>query len=213
MFTVRHALRIVPAALLLVGCSGDDLVLPGDGEPAAIRILQGDAQSGHVGAALAQPVVARVTDSQSRPVIGVRVAFAFTGDPAGATVAPDTATTDGDGQAAFQIVLGTLVGGAAAEVRVATANGERVLSAPLRFDAVSSDANQVASVAGDAQSAPAGATLSGPLVVQVTDAFGNPISGVEIAWAADARKRLTRGYCDGSGWTRLRRADAGHRRG
>jgi hypothetical protein len=29
-----------------VGCGGADLVLPGDGEAAVIRILQGDAQSG-----------------------------------------------------------------------------------------------------------------------------------------------------------------------
>jgi Big-like domain-containing protein len=186
VFTVRHTLRIVPAAFLLMGCGGADLVLPGDGEPAAIQIVQGDAQSGRVGVVLAQPVVARVTDSQDRPVIGAPVAFAFTGDPSGATAAPDTAMTDGAGQAAFRIVLGTRVGEAAAEVRVATAGGERVLSAPLRFDAVSSEANQMSAVAGDGQSAPAGTALPGPLVVQVTDAFGNPISGVEIAWAADA---------------------------
>ena len=169
-----------------MGCAGADLVLPGEGEPAAIQIVQGDAQSGRVGVELAQPVVARVTDSQDRPVIGARVAFAFTSDASGATVAPDSATTDAGGQAAFQVVLGTRVGGAAAEVRVATASGQRVLSALLRFDAVSSDANQLLAVAGDGQSAPAGAALPGPLVVQVTDAFGNPISGVEIAWAADA---------------------------
>jgi Big-like domain-containing protein len=186
VFTVRRTLRIVPAAFLLVGCSGDNLVLPGDGEPAAIRIVQGDAQSGRVGVMLAQPVVARVTDSQDRPILGAPVAFAFSGDPSGATVAPDTATTNGDGQAAFRIVLGTRVGGAAAEVRVATAGGARVLSAPLRFDAVSSDANQISAVAGDGQSAAAGTALPGPLVVQVTDAFGNPSSGVEIAWATDA---------------------------
>jgi Bacterial Ig-like domain (group 3) len=185
VLTVRRSLRLVPVAFLLVDCGGGDLLLPGEGEPAAIRIVQGDAQSGRVGALLAQPVVARVTDSQDRPVIGARVAFAFTGDASGATVAPDTATTDAGGQAAFQIVLGTRVGGAEAELRVATAGRERVLSAPLRFDAVSSDANQVWAVAGDGQSAPAGAALPSPLVVQVTDAFGNPISGVEIAWAAD----------------------------
>lgn len=186
MTSCRHTLRLVPAAFLLVGCGGADLVLPGDGEPAAIEIVRGDEQSGRVGVGLAQPVVARVTDSQGRPVSGVPVAFAFVGDPSGATVAPDTAKTDGEGEAAFRIVLGTHVGGAAAEVRVTSAGGERVLSAPLQFDAVSSDANQLVAVTGDNQSAPAGGALPRPLVVQVTDAFGNPISGVEIAWASDA---------------------------
>ena len=172
--------------VLLVACGGADLVLPGEGEPAAIAVVKGDGQSGRVGGALTKPVVARVTDSQDRPVTAARVAFAFTGDAGGATVAPDTATTDGEGQAAFQIVLGTRVGGGTAEVRVPTAGGKRVLSAPLGFDAVSSAANQLLAVAGDGQSAPAGAPLPDPLVVQVTDAFGNPIPGVEITWAADA---------------------------
>ena len=113
------------------------------------------------------------------------MALIFTGDGSGATVVPDTATTDPDGQATFQVVLGSRVGPATAEARVAVAGGQRILAAPLQFDAVSADANQLAAVAGDGQSAPAGATLPDPLVVQVTDEFGNPIAGVPIAWSAD----------------------------
>jgi len=184
--TVRHSLRLVPVVALLVSCGGADLVLPGDGEPAAITVVQGDGQTGRVGVALANPVVARVTDSQGRPVSGARVAMVFTGDPSGATVAPDTATTDGDGRAPFQVVLGSRVGQSTAEVRVPTAGGQRTLTAPVGFDAVSDDANRLAAVAGDSQSAAAGATLPAPLVVQVTDAFGNPIAGVQITWSADA---------------------------
>ena len=59
VLTFRHTFRLVPAAILLVGCGGADLVLPGDGEPAAIEIVQGNEQSGRVGVVLAQPVVAR----------------------------------------------------------------------------------------------------------------------------------------------------------
>jgi hypothetical protein len=182
--TVRYALRLVPVALL-VACGGADLVLPGDGEPAAIEVVQGGGQTGRVGTALADPVVARVTDSQGRPVSGARVALVFTGDASGATVAPDTATTDTDGSASFQVVLGSRVGASTAEVRVRTGGGQRVLTAPLGFDAVSNDANQLVAVAGDSQSAAAGATLPEPLVVQVTDGFGNPIAGVPITWSAD----------------------------
>jgi len=184
--TVWHTLRLVPVVGLLVACGGADLVLPGEGEPAAITVVQGDGQTGRVGVMLADPVVVRVTDSQGRPVLGARVAMVFTGDASGASVAPDTATTDADGRAMFQVMLGSRVGQSAAEVRVATAGGQRILTAPLGFDAVSDDANRLAAVAGDSQSAPAGATLAEPLVVQVTDAFGNPIAGVQITWTADA---------------------------
>jgi len=39
-------------------------------------------------------------------------------------------------------------------------------------------------VSGDGQSAPVGTALPAPLVVQVADGFGNPISGVTITWTA-----------------------------
>jgi hypothetical protein len=38
---------------------------------------------------------------------------------------------------------------------------------------------------GDGQSGPVGSALAQPLVVQVTDGFGNPISGVTVQWSAD----------------------------
>lgn len=188
MLTSRHTRRLVPALILLLACGGGDLVLPADGEPAAIEVVQGNGQSGRVGVALANPVVGRVTDAQGRPLADAPVAFAFTEDgtgATGATVAPDTATTDADGRASFQVVVGTRVGGAGAELRVSAGGGQPTLAAPVAFTAVSADANELVLVGGDGQSAPAGAVLSGPLVVQVTDAFGNPIPGVPIAWTPD----------------------------
>ena len=157
-------------------------MLPADGVPASIQVVEGDGQSGRVGVALANPVVGRVTDVQGRPVADVRIAFAFTDEAAAGSVAPDTGTTDSDGRAAFQVMMGTRVGRVGAELRVA---GAGPLIAPLGFTAVSADANELRVVGGDGQTAPAGAVLTEPLVVQVTDAFGNPIAGVPIAWSAD----------------------------
>ena len=157
-------------------------MLPADGVPASIQVVEGDGQSGRVGVALADPVVGRVTDVQGRPVADVRIAFAFTDEAAAGSVAPDTGTTDSDGRAAFQVMMGTRVGRVGAELRVA---GAGPLIAPLGFTAVSADANELRVVGGDGQTAPAGAVLTEPLVVQVTDAFGNPIAGVPIAWSVD----------------------------
>ncbi|MEO6057086.1 MAG: Ig-like domain repeat protein [Gemmatimonadales bacterium] len=182
MLTARVTRRLAPALVLLLSCGGGDLVLPAEGEPAAIEVVQGDAQSGRVGLPLAEPVVGRVTDSQGRPVVDVSVAFAFTTDGTDATVAPDAATTNADGRASFQVVMGARVGESRAELRVLTAGGQRTLTAPVRFTAVSSDANLLQLVSGDDQSAPVGGVLAEPLVVQVTDGFGNPVPGVSIAW-------------------------------
>ena len=181
MARTRFTQRFVPAVALLLACGGGDLVLPADGVPAALDVI-GDGQSGRVGVPLARPVVGRVTDGQGRPVSGVPVAFVFT-DPVGdASVAPDTATTDADGQASFQLVMGSRVGRGSAELRV---TGADELTAAVSFTAVSADANELRAVSGDGQRAPAGAVLGEPLVVQVTDAFGNPIAGVPIAWSTD----------------------------
>lgn len=184
MVTVRPARRLVAVVALLAACGGDDLVLPGGGEPAAIQVVEGDGQSGRVGGPLAAPIIAEVTDAQERPVVDAPVSFVFLG-AAGATVAPASARTGADGRAAFEVVLGTVVGPVAAEVRVPTAGGSQTLSESVSLTALSQDANQLQAVAGDSQSAPVGGALADPLVVQVTDAFGNPIPGVAIAWSAE----------------------------
>ena len=40
-------------------------------------------------------------------------------------------------------------------------------------------------LSGEGQTAAAGTPLADPLVVEVTDAFGNPIGGVVIVWTAE----------------------------
>ncbi|HVE26819.1 MAG TPA: Ig-like domain-containing protein, partial [Sporichthya sp.] len=185
MFTAGAVCRLAPALALVAACGGADLVLPSQGEPTDIQVVRGNGQSGRVGAALANPVVALVTDAQGRPVAGVAVAFALE-DGAEATVAPDTIVTGSDGEAAFQVTMGTRVGSVSAEVMVSVANGSHTLSASVSLTAVSADANGLAAVSGDGQSAPVGTVLPEPLLVEVTDGFGNPIPGVDIAWTADA---------------------------
>jgi hypothetical protein len=182
VFAVGIVRRLVPALALLTACGGADLVLPGEGEPAAIEIVHGNGQSGRVGSALAEPVVALVTDGQGRAVGGVAVAFDLP-DGSDAAVTPDTVLTGPDGRAAFQVTMGTRVGDLVAQMAVSS--GARTLTAPVSLTAVSADANGVAAVSGDGQTAPVNGTLPDPLVVQVTDGFGNPIPGVTISWAVD----------------------------
>jgi hypothetical protein len=174
-----------PASLvfLLLACGGESLVLPDEGDPASITVVLGNGQTGRVGEPLAEPVVALVTDSRGRPVTDVPVVLTLA-DGAGGEVTPSGSRTGADGTAAFQVVLGARVGQVEGSVAITASGGAPTVQAPLRFTAVSADAAGMSPVSGDGQSAAAGSRLESPLVVQVADAFGNPIPNVTIVWEA-----------------------------
>jgi PKD repeat protein len=159
-------------------------LLPSEGEPATIEVVQGDGQSGRVGEPLAAPLVVEVNDSRSRPVEGVTVTFELTAAGPGADIVPHTATTDANGQINAQMVLGTTIGRQTGEATVAIGGGTLAPKTTFTAMAVSENANSMAAVAGEDQTGHVSAALDDPLVVQVTDAFGNPIAGVPISWEA-----------------------------
>lgn len=162
----------------IISCGGDSLLLPDEGEPAAIVILQGDGQSGRVGEAL--PLVLQVTDAAGRPVAGATVVIELDG----AQPQPATVATEGDGRATVNVLLGPEVGPAPGAARVVTADAQEPVQVDFTVNAVAASANGLSLESGDGQTAPAGQALAAPLVVRVTDAFGNPIPGVEITWTA-----------------------------
>ena len=185
---MRHGWKVVVAgaAAAVVGCGGgDNLLLPGSAEPAAVTIAQGNEQSARVGEQLPEPIVATVTDANDRPVVGASVAFVLNDPPPGAAVDPATATTDADGAVSTRVTAGTQPGQLTGEIRALGADGNPAATAPFQVTVLSEDANGIRSVSGDGQSAPVGSSLPDPLVVEVADAFGNPIEGVEVAWTAD----------------------------
>jgi hypothetical protein len=67
---------------------------------------------------------------------------------------------------------------------VAVAEGSTPVEVGFAATATSAGARQLAPVSGDGQFAPVGTALRDPLVVKVTDAFGNAIPGVTINWDA-----------------------------
>ena len=165
------------AAATLISCGGDDLVLPSDGEPAVISVVAGDKQSGRVGEMLADPVVIEVTDVSGRPVAGATVEVELDG-------AMDTVSTGGDGRASAALALGSSVGAVTGHALVVAPEGPQPVQATFTATALSASANGLTLVSGDAQTGVAGTALAEPLVVSVTDAFGNPVAGVTVTWAA-----------------------------
>ena len=169
---------LISAALL--SCGGDDLLLPADGEPARIVIAQGDTLSGRVGEQLETPLVAQVLDRAGRPVPGATVVI----EVPGASAEPDTADTDELGKITSELTVGSQVGETEGVVRVIRPEGSTEVSAAFTLVALAASANGLAMVSGDGQEGAAGTTLGAPLVVEVTDAFGNPIPDVPITWTA-----------------------------
>src|SRR4051794_20491595 len=164
-------------AVTLISCGGDDLVLPSDGEPAAVSVVAGDKQSGRVGEMLAEPVVVAVTDVGGLPVAGATVEIELGG-------ALDTVQTGGDGRGGAELPVGSSTGSVTGHIRVIAPEGPQPIQTTFTATALSASANGLTLVSGDSQTAAAGNALPGPLVVKVTDAFGNPVAGVTVAWAA-----------------------------
>ncbi len=197
-----RTIRPLLISLLSLGCSGGaELLLPGDGEPANIEVEFGDGQNGRVGEPLSDSLVFLVTDSRGRPVEAARVAFELSSAGPGADVVPDTAETDATGRAQATLVLGTTTGPQVGEARVVVPEGTRQPTASFTVFALAENANGIAAISGDDQTGPAGSILSQPLVIQVTDAFGNPIAGVPITWTAEGGGSVSEAsnFTDGDG--------------
>jgi PKD repeat protein len=184
--TCRNPLGLLCVVALLAGAcsSGDSLLLPSEGEPASIKVVQGDSQSGRVTRPLAGPVVVAVSDSRNRPVEGATVTFELTAAGPGADIIPHTATTNANGEASTQVVLGNTIGRQMGAARVSVSAGVRVPETSFSAMALSENANSMAAVAGEDQAGRVGSPLGNRLVVAVTDTFGNPIAGVPIDWTA-----------------------------
>ena len=176
------------ASAALLSCGGEDLVLPGKGEPASITVLEGDGLTGRVGERLAEALVVRVVDREGRPVPGATVVIDLTA----ARAEPDTLVTDHQGLSTADITLGSQVGETQGAVRVIAPEGPAEVRAGFTLVAVAASANGLAPVSGDEQSGAAGTTLADPLVIEVTDAFGNPIADVPIAWTVEGGGNVSR---------------------
>jgi hypothetical protein len=142
----------------------------------AILKQGGDAQTGTVGAALAQPLTVRVVDALGVGVAGGSVAWAVASG--GGTIAGGNADASGIATAIW--TPGTTAGTATA---TATAGGATVIfGATLQAAA----AAQIAVVAGDNQNGAVGLPLATQPRVRVSDQYGNAKAGITVTWTITA---------------------------
>ena len=169
--------------MAVAACGGSDLVLPGPGSNASsaadIEIVKGNGQTGAAGTMLPDSIVVKVTDGAGTPLPGQRVEFSPTAS--GSEVTPSTATTNADGIAGARWVLGSTRGTQIVIARVAESTD---LQTAFEASVVSATARRIEAVSGDNQTGTVGTALPDPLVVLVTDQFGNPVEGVSVLWSS-----------------------------
>jgi hypothetical protein len=163
------------------GSGGGNNVLRGNAtvkskqQPTELRITGGNGQTGKVTTTLPEPLQALFLDKRGAPVPDLPVEFRIVAG--GGELSDARATTDSTGTASTTWTLGTTAGPHHVEVVTEQLAGE--------FDAEATPGDPAATtiVSGGNQTARPGQALPAPVVVQVSDALGNGIAGVAVAWS------------------------------
>jgi hypothetical protein len=140
-----------------------------------VQVIQGNGQTGEVGAALDSALVVQVNDRLDQPIASTSVSFAVTAG--GVSVANAAVTTGADGRASTTWTLGTVAG--AAQTATASVGGK---SATFSATATAAAADSLVEVSGNNQQGAAGAALADSLVVRVADRFGNAVAGHGVSF-------------------------------
>ena len=140
--------------------------------------VAGQDQTGRVSAPLPERLVVQVTDGFGNPTEGVPITWEASG---GGTVSEATTSTDDQGRASVQRVLGPAVG---AQTTIASSEG--LAGSPITFvhTALAGDASLLTIVSGDNQTGRVGSQLSADLVVRLVDGEGNGVPNTAVAWVA-----------------------------
>ncbi|HMU61450.1 MAG TPA: Ig-like domain-containing protein, partial [Gemmatimonadales bacterium] len=152
------------------------------GSATQIGASSGNAQTGEVGAAVAQAPTVTVQDANDNPVAGATVTWTVMAG--GGSVSAGTSMTDAAGEASIGWTLGPLVGANLQTLRASLAGGANVM-----FTATAAlTTGTMALTGGDNQSAVAGEAVAVMPSVQVKTPGGSgvPVQGVTVDWAVTA---------------------------
>ena len=148
----------------------------GPGAPVTLSAVSGDGQRATVGGTLAAPLVVEIADRLGDPVPASQIRWYVASGQGSLT--PDSTVTDSGGRAQARWTLGHAAGSQQASA------GSEALDASVVFTATATAGppDSVAMVAGNNQTATAGATLPIAPAVIVKDAYGNPVAGVAVTF-------------------------------
>ncbi len=150
------------------------------GTATQISYNAGDGQTATVGTAVSTAPSVLVRDANNNPVAGVGVTFAVASG--GGSSTGNSATTNASGIA----TVGSWTLGTTAGSNTLTATSGSLSGSPVTFTATGSAgaASSIASNGGNGQSATVGSAVATAPSVIVKDANNNPVSGVNVTFAA-----------------------------
>jgi|GEM_PF-418774 len=135
--------------------------------------VSGDGQSARLNQDFARPLVVEARDGAGQPVSGAVVTFTVVSGPA--TVATATATTGADGRASTTVTAGSTAGA----VVIRASSGALSVNFNLTVTLPVASINKVQ---GDGQSAVTGENFAAPLVVELRNDAGEPVSGAVVTF-------------------------------
>ncbi len=145
------------------------------GTVSKIQPTDGTPQSAAIQTPFAKQLQATVLDSFDNPVSGATVTFTVPASGASATLSATSAVTDTSGHAAVTATANSIAGAYSVTAATAGASG----NANFLLTNLTGSVGHVVFVQKPSDSA-AGAVISPPVTVQVTDAGSNPVSGVSV---------------------------------
>jgi galactose oxidase-like protein/Big-like domain-containing protein len=161
-------------ASISVQCGGDVGPPP---DATSIQMAGGNGQAAQVGAPLPSPLTVLVTDDAGDPVSGVTVQWSVGG---GGDVSPSSGATGSDGKASATRTLGATAG---QQTTIAAVSG--LQGSPVTFTATATEGGGGEGIT--ITNNPPTSALTGEVfdpvaqpMVQVTDAGGQPATGVEV---------------------------------
>ena len=149
---------------------------PRPGPAHSVTKAAGDAQQGSLGAALAESLAVRVTDSFGNPVAHVTVTWAPSAGSG--AVSPTTSQTSAQGLAKTRWTLGTRLD-IPHEVRAAVG---ALAPASFTASAILPSSATIVKLAGDGATATVGRAMAESLAVRVQLAEGEVVPGVQVSW-------------------------------
>ena len=182
-FTIIFILCIFASVSSISCIDRDTIAGTGKEEPDRISIVSGGYQSGIVNIKLPNPLKVRVLALNGRPVRGINVEFSVENN--NASFSDTIAVTDGDGYAQTYVTLGAK----ADSVRI-NASVYGLKGSPVKFSlsASSSSATKIELESGNNQIGTVGSALSLPLVIKVSDSYGNMVPNVPVYFTSSNGK-------------------------
>lgn len=181
---VRAAALLVLAAALSA-CSKNDSSTGPTANLMLIADAATNAQAAPVGTAVAKPVQVHVMDNTGAVISGSVVTW--TPNSHSGKTASTTSMTDATGTATATWTLDTLV---RTDSMIASISSGA--TAAITATGMAGAATSAAKFSGDAQSVASG-SASAPLIVKVTDRYGNGVAGIHVTWIVTGGGTLSAG--------------------